>query len=141
LIATEPDPATLQNDGAQPSFKLAPALMHIENLSLASLSRGPRGVGVTDLREALSGRSSMSNPALVPPGARPESVTTADGAPSVLAENPLARTRSRHAQTKKRLASGPSEVRDVLNKLVGKQNGSALLKAPFGGNQPMDRKM
>src|SRR5260221_13007331 len=55
----------LRRDGISPHLRLAPALMHIENLSLQSLTRSTRGVGVTDLRDALEGRSSMSNPALV----------------------------------------------------------------------------
>ena len=52
-------------DGLSPLVRVSPALMHIENLSRASLARSTRGVGVTDLREALEGRSSMSNPNLV----------------------------------------------------------------------------
>ena len=47
----------LRGDGASPRLKLAPALMHIENMSLQSLARSTRGVGVTDLRDALEGRS------------------------------------------------------------------------------------
>lgn len=112
--------------------------MHIENLSLASLNRSVRGVGVSDLREALSGRGSMSNSALV---AKPPSVATLDHVSAVLPDgHPLALNRPR-TRTKK-AATGPNEVRDVLNKLgIGKQNGSALLKTPFTASQAVDRKV
>ena len=120
-------------------LKIAPALMHIENLSLASLSRPMRGVGVTDLREALSGRSSMSNSALV---TKPPSVSTLDRASAVLPDgHPLTLVRTRTRQ-KKKIAAGPNEVRDVLNKLgIGKQNGNGQLRTPFNASQPADRKM
>ncbi len=101
--------------------------MHIENMSLQSLARSTRGVGVTELREALEGRSSMSNPALAL-GGRPSSISTLDHGSSV-GDSRLTKTRSR---TKKRtITSSTGEVRDVLNRLgIGKQNGS-LLKASF----------
>lgn len=113
--------------------------MHIENLSLASLNRPMRGVGVTDLREALSGRSSMSNSALV---TKPPSVSTLDRTSAVLPDgHPLTLVRTRTHQ-KKKLAAGPNEVRDVLNKLgIGKQNGNGQLRTPFNASQPADRKM
>jgi hypothetical protein len=115
--------------------------MHIENLSLQSLARSARGVGVTDLREALEGRSSMSNPAL----AGSPSISTHDHTSSIMGSDgtvggPI-RARSR---SKKRVtAPRPGEVRDVLNRLgIGKQNGSSLLKNSFpalqrsGSEQP-----
>lgn len=104
--------------------------MHIENISLQSLARSTRGLGVTDLREALEGRSSMSNPAL----ARPPSVSTLDHASSSYMSGDLnalrlTQTRSRTRSKKKSTAGGAGEVRDVLTRLgIGKQTGS-LLKA------------
>jgi hypothetical protein len=126
----------LRRDGISPHLRLAPALMHIENLSLQSLARSTRGVGVTDLRDALDGRSSMSNP------------TLANNAPSVstldhlsiredAVMNKLRRAGSRPEKFK--ATGGPSEVRGMLNKLnIGKSGngtGSNLLRAPFPGLQ------
>ncbi|KAG7449059.1 uncharacterized protein BT62DRAFT_985448 [Guyanagaster necrorhizus] len=118
---------TIRGDGISPLLKISPGFMHIENMSLQSLARSTRGVGVTELREALEGRSSMSNPALAL-GGRPSSISTLDHGSSV-GDSRLTKTRSR---TKKRtITSGTGEVRDVLNRLgIGKQNGS-LLKASF----------
>jgi hypothetical protein len=107
--------------------------MHIDNVSLHSLARSARGVGVTDLREALEGRSSMSNPAL----AKAPSVSTLDHTSSMGAGGPfsdrLAPSRSRSRSKKRRPGTaGPDDVRDVLSKLgIGKQNGNSLLKASF----------
>ncbi|KAH9482387.1 Protein EFR3 [Psilocybe cubensis] len=123
---------TLRGDGISPLLKISPALMHIENISLQSLTRSTRGLGVTDLREALEGRSSMSNPAL----ARPPSVSTLDHASSSFmggdAHLRLTQTRSRSRAAKKRPGpSGNGEVRDVLARLgISKQN-SNLLKSTF----------
>ncbi|KAJ7180256.1 hypothetical protein C8R43DRAFT_972407 [Mycena crocata] len=117
--------STIRGDGISPLLKISPALMHIENISLQSLTRANRGVGVTDLREALEGRSSMSNPALV----KPPSLSTLDHASSIGGESRI--TRSRTRSKRRAPAGGPGEVRDVLNRLgIGKQNGS-LLKASF----------
>lgn len=120
-----------RGDGISPLLKISPALMHIENISLQSLAKSVRGVGVTDLREALEGRSSMSisNPAL----ARPPSISTLEHAPSSTGIDNLrlSQTRSRSRTKKHSLHSGSGDVRDVLNRLgIGKQNGS-LLKASF----------
>jgi hypothetical protein len=112
-----------------PLLKLSPALMAIENLSLQSLTRSVRGVGVTDLRDALEGRAGASNPALV----RRPSVSTLECSPSLdLRSSPLGLTRSRSRPKKRAVTSSAGEVRDVLNRLgIGKQNGSSLLKASF----------
>ncbi|KAJ7684029.1 hypothetical protein B0H17DRAFT_1333101 [Mycena rosella] len=120
--------STIRGDGISPLLKISPALMHIENISLQSLARSTRGVGVTDLREALEGRSSMSNPALV----KPPSLSTLDHVSSLGGESRLARPRSRTRSNRRRpTPAGAGEVRDVLNRLgIGKQNGS-LLKASF----------
>jgi protein EFR3 len=122
----------LRRDGISPHLRLAPALMHIENLSLQSLARSTRGVGVTDLRDALEGRSSLSNPAL---GNNAPSVSTLDMSIREDAMHKLRRSGSRPEKSK--AAKGPSEVRDMLNKLqIGKSsNGSNLLRAPFTGLQ------
>ncbi|KAJ7283934.1 hypothetical protein C8J57DRAFT_1293970 [Mycena rebaudengoi] len=119
--------STIRGDGVSPLLKISPALMHIENISLQSLARSTRGIGVTDLREALEGRSSMSNPALV----KPPSLSTLDHASSFGADSRLARPRSRTRSQRRPPPSGSGEVRDVLNRLgIGKQSGS-LLKASF----------
>ena len=116
--------------------------MHIENLSLASIAHSGPTVGVSDLREALSGRAAISNPAL----ASGASVSTYERASSVAhgrASNlhPLSAlqgstTSVQHpavSRIKARKGKGqPNEVRDVLNRLgIGKQSSSPLLRAPF----------
>jgi len=121
---------TFRGDGISPLLKISPALMHIENASLQSLTRSTRGLGVTDLREALEGRSSMSNPAL----ARPPSVSTLDHASSSMGADPtlrLTQTRSR-SRSKKLSSRNADDVRDVLSRLgIGKQNTVARMKSPF----------
>ena len=118
--------------------------MNIDNLSLQSLGKFNRGVGVSDLRDALEGRSSMSNPALVTP--RPSSVKTFDRQTSVNrgpSPNTLSvrssgprRAVSATMRPKKRVPGAPREVKDALDKLgIGspKMNGSSLktsLKSP-----------
>ncbi|KAH7931244.1 hypothetical protein BV22DRAFT_1027474 [Leucogyrophana mollusca] len=111
-----------------PLLKLSPALMAIENMSLQSLTRSVRGVGVTDLRDALEGRGGASNTAL----ARPPSISTLDHTSSFDLSNRLDLTRTRSRPKKRAVTSGAGEVREVLNKLgIGKQNGNSLLKASF----------
>ncbi|CAK5275407.1 unnamed protein product [Mycena citricolor] len=119
--------STVRGDGVSPLLKITPALMHIDNMSLQSLAKSTRGIGVTDLREALEGRSSMSNPALV----RPPSVSTLDHASSIGGESRLMQPRSRTKSKRRPTPSRPDEVREVLNRLgIGKQNGS-LLRSSF----------
>ncbi|KAK7695970.1 hypothetical protein QCA50_000609 [Cerrena zonata] len=120
--------------------KKGPALMQIENMSLQSLARSHRGgVGVTDLREALEGRSSMSNPNL---SNRAPSFSTLEHTSTLahgdISINKLTPVRSRPQQRSK--LSGPSDVRDVLNKLgIGKQNGGIYLKPSFPSQKPDTR--
>jgi len=126
----------LRRDGISPHLRLAPALMHIENLSLQSLARSTRGVGVTDLRDALEGRSSMSNSASAN---HAPSVSTLDQV-SIREDTAMNKLRPAGAGSrpeKLKTAGGPSEVRDMLNKLhIGKSsNGNDLLRAPFPGLQ------
>lgn len=118
--------------------------MNIDNLSLQSLGKFNRAVGVADLRDALEGRSSMSNPNLVPP--RPQSVNTVDRSTSVnrgsihhaLSVRSSGARRAVSATTKprKRVPGAPREVKDALDRLgIGnpKVNGSAMkssLKSP-----------
>ena len=120
---------TIRPDGLSPLVKVGPALMHIDNMSLQSLARSTRGVGVTDLREALQGRNSASNPNLVN---KAPSVSTFDHTSSVMPQDAfhnLVPTKSRQQRSK---LAGPGEVRDVLNKLgIGRQNGSPMLKPSF----------
>ena len=127
----------LRRDGMSPHLRLAPALMHIENLSLQSLARSTRGVGVTDLREALEGRSSMSNPALVN---KAPSVSTLDHA-STQADGSTNKSKTARPRSQKSKAvGGPSDVREMLSKLhIGKSsNGSNLLRASFPGLQKQE---
>jgi hypothetical protein len=106
--------------------------MQIENISLQSLVRSTRGLGVTDLREALEGRSSMSNPNL----AGPPSISTLDHTSSVFTGDlglRLTRTRSRSRSRVKKPSkpNAAGEVREVLTRLgIGKQNNN-LLKSTF----------
>lgn len=115
-------------DALSPLVKVSPAFMHVENLSRASLARSTRGVGVTDLREALEGRSSLSNPNLretAPSLSTLEHTSTTHGE-----MHKLTPVRSR-PQQRSRLA-GPGEVKDVLNRLgIGKANGTGMLKPSF----------
>jgi hypothetical protein len=119
--------------GETPFLKISPALMHIDNMSLASLTRSTHGgVGVSDLREAL-GRGSISNPALA----------TASLSSTVERGSSIARRLDKSAHHPEPLAisrikskrgkAPPSEVRDVLNKLgIGKQSDTGTtLRTPF----------
>lgn len=113
--------------------------MAIENLSLQSLTRSVRGVGVTDLRDALEGRAGASNPTLI----RPPSVSTLDHTMSFDMHTPrLAPTKSKPRFKKRAVTTGSGEVRDVLNKLgIGKPNGTTnLLKASFPSMQKSDHR-
>jgi protein EFR3 len=126
----------LRRDGISPNLRLAPALMHIENLSLQSLARSTRGVGVTDLRDALEGRRSLSNSALAN---HAPSVSTLDQV-SIREDTAMNKLRPAGVGSrpeKLKAAGGHSEVRDMLNKLqIGKSsNGNNLLRAPFPGLQ------
>ncbi|KIL68102.1 hypothetical protein M378DRAFT_185152 [Amanita muscaria Koide BX008] len=115
--------ASIRGDGLSPLLKITPALMQ-DNMSLHSLARSARAVGVTDLREALEGRSSMSNPAL----ACAASFSTLEHTSSHNGDRGQGGPMSR---TKQHPSVGTREVRDVLNRLgIGKQNAN-LLKASF----------
>lgn len=126
------------NDKVSPLVKVAPALMHIDNMSLQSLARSTRGVGVTDLREALEGRRSLSNPNLAANRA-PSLSTLEHTSVGAHGESPLRQVRSRPQQRK---IGSPNEVRDVLNKLgIGKQNGNGnMLKSSFPILQKAEQK-
>ena len=119
--------AVLRSDGLSPLLKISPALMQIENISLQSLVRSTRGFGVTDLREALEGRS-MSNLNL----AGPPSISTLDNTSSVYTGDlglRLTRTKSRSRVKKPSTLGAGREVREVLTRLgIGKQN---LLETTF----------
>jgi protein EFR3 len=113
--------------------------MQGENVSLQSLARSARGVGVTDLREALEGRGNMSNPAL----AKPASISTLEHVSSLSGgDSPVNRLRATtSAPVRKRAVTREQgEVRDVLNKLgIGRHNGASLLKASFPSVQNTHR--
>jgi len=129
-------------------------LMHIENLSMQSLAKSTaRGVGVGDLREALEGRSSISNPNLVGSmhshdresftagGPKRTHLSVAHEAFFAAAAGPTAgnesafrpRTKSMLGRgTFKPSAAGGQDVRDVLNRIVtNKPGNSTMLKQPF----------
>ncbi|KAF8351325.1 hypothetical protein F5887DRAFT_203056 [Amanita rubescens] len=117
---------SIRGDGVSPLLKISPALMH-DNMSLHSLARSARAVGVTDLREALEGRSSMSNPAL----ANAPSLSTLEHISSYNVDTNLGRARSTSRGARRLPTTGSREVRDVLNRLgINKQNAN-LLKASF----------
>lgn len=140
---------TSQYDIRPPTAAPFVKLMHIENMSMQSLARSTRGVGVGDLREALEGRSSMSNPNLVP------SIRTYDHPPrhhvsvahdaffaAVGAGDQASAIRGRSKsmlgggkQTAFKPGAGGQDVRDMLNRIVGpgKANGNSgsMLKSPF----------
>jgi len=118
-------------------LKVTPTLMNIDNLSLQSLGRFNRGVGVTDLRDALEGRNSMSNPALV--NQKPASISTLDHASSFVNGDMVSNGHSAHpprstnVKRKKKLAvAQPGDVRNALdalgirggNKINGTRNPS-----------------
>lgn len=112
--------------------------MHIENFSRTSVARSARGVGVTDLREALEGRSSLSNPNLRDAAA---SISTLEHTSNAHGDGiKLTPVRSRPQQRSK--LAGPGEVRDVLNKLgIGRANGSGsgMLRPSFSSKKPEQR--
>lgn len=109
--------------------------MNIDNLSLQSLGRFNRGVGVTDLRDALEGRGAMSSPALA--NNKPASISTLDHASSFVGGDATSNHQSfapsamrNNNKRKKKPAVAPSDVRDALDKLGirgnPKPSGSAL---------------
>ena len=125
-------------ESINPVLKISPALMHISNMSLQSLTRSARAVGVNDLREALEGRRSLSNLALSQ--ARAPSVSSF-GAATYSAgsgeESNISRI-FRPERPKRRLLDGesPREVRDMLDKLgIGAKNGANLLKTSLSSRQ------
>jgi hypothetical protein len=134
----------IRTDSLSPVLKISPALMQISNMSLQSLARSTRGVGVSDLRDALHGRSNASNLAL---NQKPASISSygdaathsaASGDSHGMANVPgLFRPKSRSRVTN---GDGPKDVRDVLDKLgIGAKNGANLLKASFSARQKSAR--
>lgn len=136
IEAQSPGVELSNGDALSPLVKVSPAFMHIENLSRASLARSARGVGVTDLREALEGRSSLSNPNLRDTA---PSISTLEHTSATHGDGlKLTPVRSR-PQQRSRLA-GPGEVKDVLNKLgIGKTNASGMLKPSFTSKKAEQR--
>ncbi|KIO30259.1 hypothetical protein M407DRAFT_20723 [Tulasnella calospora MUT 4182] len=120
-----------RTDGASHFLKLSPALMHIDNQSLASLARTARGVGVEDLRDALDGRASMSNTNLA--SSAQSFSTNADHKSNRRFDPGLGKVALVAAAKQRKVTkSSPEEVADVLNKLgIGKQNPSKMLHTPL----------
>lgn len=120
-----------RGDGVNPVLKISPALMHIENLSLQSLTRSTRGVGVNDLRDALEGRSGMSSSALVQTA---PSVSSYDYAAYSIRSSEVRQTDSGRSSRAARVKQpfnkdSPNEVRDVLNRLgIGPKRANSPLK-------------
>jgi hypothetical protein len=120
-------------------LRVTPTLMNIDNLSLQSLGRFNRGVGVTDLRDALEGRSA-SNPALVI--SRSASVNNFDRptpvnhgsvhhALSVRSGGPR-RAVSARTKPKRRAPGAPGEVKDALDRLgIGNPKNGSTLRTSF----------
>ena len=98
-------------------LKISSALMHIENLSLQSLSRSARGVGVNDLREALEGRGGASSLALN----KPSSLYSFENGDQSAAsgDSRYSMGGASRVKKKKNVINGdnPSDVRDALSKL------------------------
>ncbi|EJD01400.1 uncharacterized protein FOMMEDRAFT_30102 [Fomitiporia mediterranea MF3/22] len=123
---------------SNPLLKISPGLMHISNLSLQSLTRSNRGVGVSDLRDALEGRGGVSNVALSQ-GRAPSVVSigaTQSGASGESAVSPSVWSASR---PRSRMLSGesPKDVKNVLDKLgIGAQKNSGPLKVPSSPRSP-----
>ncbi|ELU45945.1 cellular morphogenesis-related protein [Rhizoctonia solani AG-1 IA] len=117
----------IRADATSPWIKISPALMHIDNHSLASVSRTSRDVGVSELRQALG--QGASNSAF---GTSVRSVTSGDRAPSARLAPPHS-----HGTISSRTKplSAPNEVRDVLDRLgVGSPKaagGASSLRASF----------
>ena len=127
-------------DSLSPVLKISPGLMQISNMSLQSLARSTRGVGVNDLRDALQGRSGASTLAL---NHKPASISSfGDATHSASGDSavnvpglfrPKSRTRALNGESSK-------DVRDVLDKLgIGARNGANLLKASFSARQKSAR--
>lgn len=126
------DDRVSRTDGASHFLKLSPALMHIDNQSLASLARTTRGVGVEELRDALEGRASMSNTNLA--SSAQSFSTNADHKSYRRLHDPgLGKLAVAGAAKQRKVTkSSPEEVADVLNKLgIGKQNPSRMLHTPL----------
>ncbi|CEL59420.1 Protein EFR3 OS=Cryptococcus neoformans var, neoformans serotype D (strain JEC21 / ATCC MYA-565) GN=EFR3 PE=3 SV=1 [Rhizoctonia solani AG-1 IB] len=117
----------IRADATSPWIKISPALMHIDNHSLASVSRTSRDVGVSELRQALG--QGASNSAF---GTSVRSVTSGDRAHSARLAPPHS-----HGTISSRTKplSAPNEVRDVLDRLgVGSPKaagGASSLRASF----------
>jgi len=133
-VETQASPDAFRNNSL---LRVTPTLMNIDNLSLQSLGKLNRGVGVNELRDALEGRSSISNPTLV--AARPASVNTLEGP---TAENRVSinhslsvrsagarRAVSTATRRKKKVPGAPQDVKEALDRLgIGNQktNGGTL---------------
>lgn len=90
---------------------------------------------MTDLREALEGRSSLSNPNLTNTAASLSTLEHSSMAPGD--QYKLTPVRSRPQRNK---LAGPAEVKDVLNKLgIGKVNAGGMLKPSFSAKKPEQR--
>ena len=138
IEASSPAAELGNGDNLAPLVKVSPAVMHIENLSRVSLARSTRGVGVTDLREALEGRSSLSNPNLRDTAPSLSTLEHTSATHGYAEGHKLAPVRSR-PQTRSRLA-GPGEVKDVLNKLgIGRANTGSMLKPSFNAKKAEQR--
>lgn len=105
-------------------LKISPALMQVDNLSLQSLTRSVRGIGISELREALDSRSGFHT---YSPETRPPSISVRSAVSGerlvVNADN----TRSRSPLPKPPIFNGGNaDVHDILNQLgIGTQSGAS----------------
>lgn len=113
-----------------PLLKISPALMHISNLSLQSLTRSNRAVGVNDLRDALEGRAGASSVA-IGQGRAPSIASlgaTISGASGESHAGYPALLAVPKAKTRVLIGENPGEVKEVLDKLgIGGHNKMAML--------------
>ena len=132
----------MRSDGLSPVLKIAPALLQHSNISLQSLARSTRGVGVSDLRDVLQGRGGASSVAL---SQRPASLSSFGDATHSAASGDSAVNVPGLFRPKSRTNRGLSnentrDVRDVLDKLgIGAKTGANLLKASFSARQKSAR--
>lgn len=133
--------ALTPTEGINPVLKISSALMHIENLSLQSLSRSSRGVGVNDLREALEGRGGMSNLAVN----KPSSIYSFENGDHSGASGDSRYSFGVAARAKKKKnvinSDSPSDVRDALSKLgigtgSGHRQSSSRSLSPLHNSSP-----
>lgn len=130
--------ASSRPEHSNPLLKISPALMHISNLSLQSLARSSRAVGVNDLRDALEGRAGSSSVALGQ-GRAPSIASlgaTVSGASGESAGGYLNMLAVPKAKPRVLNGENPVEVKEVLDKLgIGARNKISTLRSQLSPRQ------